>query len=68
MIDYINECVGCEDCVRCGRKHLMVYICDNCGEIIYNKCDVYSRDGNDYDYHCYIALFSDEDEDGEDDV
>lgn len=36
MIDYENDCVGCEYCVNCGRDHVQVTRCDNCGEICYD--------------------------------
>lgn len=34
MIKYENDCVGCDYCVSCGRKHTPYFYCDNCGEAV----------------------------------
>ena len=30
---YDSYCVGCpQGCINCGRKKVMVYVCENCGD------------------------------------
>ena len=32
MLKFENECVGCpQGCINCGRKHVAVWVCDECG-------------------------------------
>lgn len=31
VIEYKDECVGCERCVRCGADHVIRAYCDCCG-------------------------------------
>ena len=32
-----NSCVGCEVCGHCGRDHERVFVCDGCGDHIYDQ-------------------------------
>lgn len=42
---YVNECVGCpQGCIDCGRKRVVLYFCDECGEE-FDPDDLY-EDGN----------------------
>lgn len=46
MIDFVNECVGCEECRGCGLDRVRVERCDVCGEIVSGKA--YQIDHNRY--------------------
>ena len=35
MIEYRNECVGCDVCYNCGKKCVETLICDKCKQDIY---------------------------------
>ena len=52
MIKYENECVGCPPEMGCSDacpyKKVPVYYCDECGEEIGYKEDVYTTDGADH--------------------
>lgn len=55
-----NDCVGCDDCVHCGRNHwYYAFNCDECGEYI-DPEDVRNDDGKDYCPKCYQRLFEDD--------
>lgn len=32
MIEYENNCVGCDHCGSCGRDHEKIIACDVCGD------------------------------------
>lgn len=42
MTDYVNECVGCDYCMDCGKRHTKITRCDECGDECY---PVYIHDG-----------------------
>lgn len=46
-----NECVGCERCVNCGRKEVMTYRCDDCGDC---DCDLYEYEGEELCGECVL--------------
>lgn len=56
MVKYENLCVGCpQGCISCGRKHVPVIYCDECGAEIeegdiydeYHLCEDCKRELND---------------------
>ena len=50
MIEYENNCVGCETCIDCGRKKQAIGRCDDCGD----ETDMlwYGNDGGQYCKYC----------------
>ena len=53
MIDYVDECKGCETCYHCGADRTQVTRCDECGEV----CDkVYRLDNKDYCDSCIESV------------
>jgi len=46
MVTIENDCVSCEYCINCGRKHSEVHYCDICNEVIVDECV------GDYDFDC----------------
>ena len=54
MIAIENECVGCPiHCIDCGRKHVVHYYCDECGE----EADLYNFDGQELCAECILSKF-----------
>ena len=47
-----DNCVGCDWCADCGRKHQEVIYCDKCGDQVW-ECDVITEDGEDYCLDCW---------------
>jgi hypothetical protein len=51
-----NHCVCCDiPCIDCGRKHVTVYYCDECGEEIYD--DVYDDGEQDLCESCLLKKY-----------
>lgn len=54
MIEIENNCVGCEYCINCGRKHEEVHKCETCGCYLEDTDNHYSEDGiNEYCDDCW---------------
>ena len=49
MIKYENECVGCPQCVHCGRDKTQHLYCDRCGE---DSEELYVFDGEELCEDC----------------
>ena len=46
---YEDDCVGCDYCINCGKKHAKYYICDECKEYV---DDLYEYDGEELCIDC----------------
>lgn len=53
MIDYIDDCYGCPECRNCGRKHLEILRCDECGEVITDFDDYKEECGDHFHLDCW---------------
>lgn len=57
MIKYEDYCVGCpQGCINCGRKHLPVPYCDECGDEL-SADDMYKMDDKMLCGHCVLSIF-----------
>lgn len=60
--EYRDECLGCAvpsyPCrgASCPQRHIRVWICDMCGEEMYDDDDVYEYDGNDVCRDCLLNM------------
>lgn len=52
MINYENDCVGCDYCYNCGAKETPHYYCDECGEEIGDD-ELYEIIDNHYHEECW---------------
>lgn len=58
-----NECVGCEYCINCGRKHVSHYVCDghNCeADTIDGETKLYEDGDRHYCLRCLIEIYKDD--------
>lgn len=58
-----NECVGCEYCINCGRKHVSHYVCDgeNCdADTIDGETKLYEDGDRQYCLRCLIEIYKDD--------
>ena len=55
-------CVGCPDCVGCGRSHdwVTVFYCDSCGEEIDLKKDGFKYNDKHFCGDCFLYIAAEE--------
>ena len=58
MIIEVDDCVGCDVCYSCGRKHVHVRICDKCKDPL-NDFVYYANDKGEF---CEDCFFEDNDD------
>ena len=52
MVDFRDECVSCDiPCISCGRKHVPVLTCDECGEEVE---ELYKYEGQELCEECVL--------------
>lgn len=47
-----NECVGCEHCINCGRRHIEVICCDTCDMWADDEYHIYDINGKELCFEC----------------
>lgn len=55
MIRQENDCVGCDYCINCGKKHALYLYCDKCEE---NVDELYVTDEGQVCLDCLREMFA----------
>ena len=51
-----NDCVGCEHCIGCGRKHAVYYVCDRCNDYV-DPEELYDTEAGELCKDCLLEMF-----------